>query len=96
MVDRRCPYESDLSESNGNLPMNWEWVSLSIWLECYQWESPYVQLNECPYQSDLEQPYGKVPMVDWECPYESDLSEPYEKVPIKMIRFDEIWMNWGE
>ena len=56
------PYESDLSESNGNLPMSWEWVSLSIWLEWYQWESPYVQLNECPYESDLEQPYGKVPM----------------------------------
>ena len=96
MVDRRCPYESDLSESNGNLPMNWEWVSLSIWLECYQWESPYVQLNECPYQSDLEQPYGKVPMVDWECPYESDLSEPYEKVPIKMNGIDEKWMKWSE
>ena len=29
-------------------------------------------------------------------PYGSDLNEPYEKVPIKMIRFDEIWMNWGE
>ena len=56
------PYESDLSEPNGNLPMSWEWVSLSIWLDWSQWESPYVQLNECPYESDLEQPYGKVPM----------------------------------
>ena len=53
-------------------------------------------LNECPYESDLEQPYGNLPMVDWECPYESDLSEPYENVPIKMIRFDEKWMNWSE
>ena len=69
------PYESDLSESNGNLPMSWEWVYLSIWLDWSQWESPYVQLNECPYESDLEQPYGKVPMVDWECPYQSDLSK---------------------
>ena len=58
------PYESDLSESNGKVPMSWEWVSLSIWLDWSQWESPYVQLNECPcpYQSDLEQPYEKVPM----------------------------------
>ena len=46
------PYESDLSEPNGNLPMSWEWVSLSIWLDWSQWESPYVQLNECPYQND--------------------------------------------
>ena len=79
------PYESDLSESNGNLPMSWEWVYLSIWLDWSQWESPYVQLNECPYQSDLEQPYGKVPMSrkkvslskwlglsQWECPYQND------------------------
>ena len=93
------PYESDLSESNGNLPMSWEWVYLSIWLDWSQWESPYVQLNECPYQSDLEQPYGKVPMVDRRCPYQNDLNEPYENVPIKMIRFDWIEVNrtiWGD
>ena len=90
------PYESDLSESNGNLPMSWEWVYLSIWLDWSQWESPYVQLNECPYQSDLEQPYGKVPMVDWECPYQNDLNDLNEKVPIKMIRFDEIWARISE
>ena len=93
------PYESDLSESNGNLPMSWEWVYLSIWLDWSQWESPYVQLNECSYQSDLEQPYGKVPMVDRRCPYQNDLNEPYENVPIKMIRFDWIEVNrtiWGD
>ena len=79
--------------------MIWEWMSLSIWLDWSQWESPYVQLNECPYESDLEQPYGKVPMVDWECPYQNDLNEPYENVPIKMIRFDWIEVNrtiWGD
>ena len=90
------PYGSDLSEPNGKVPMIWEWVYLSIWLDWSQWESPYVQLNECPYQSDLEQPYGKVPMVDWECPYQNDWNEPYEKVPIKMIRFDEIWARISE
>ena len=72
----------------------WEWsygrlrVSLSIWLEWYQWESPYVQLNECPYESDLEQPYGNGPMVDRECPYQNDWNDLNEKVPIKMMRFD--------
>ena len=35
------PYESDLSESNEKVPMSWEWVSLSIWLDWSQWESPY-------------------------------------------------------
>ena len=74
-------------------------MSLSIWLDWSQWESPYVQLNECPYQSDLEQPYGNGPMVSWECPYQNDLNEPYENVPIKMIRFDWIEVNrtiWGD
>ena len=94
MVRRRCPYESDLSEPNGKVPMSWEWMSLSIWLECYQWESPYVQLNECPYQSDLEQPYEKVPMVGRKCPYQNELNDLNEKVPIKMMRFE--WIEWNE
>ena len=35
------PYESDLSEPNGKVPMSWEWVSLSIWLDWTLWECPY-------------------------------------------------------
>ena len=95
------PYESDLSEPNGNLPISWEWVSLSIWLDWSQWESPYVQLNECPYASDLSEPNGNGPMVEWKCPYASDLMWVKMSVPIKMNGIDEIWtriseMKWNE
>ena len=106
MVDRRCPYESDLSESNGKVPMSWEWMSLSIWLDWSQWESPYVQLNECPYQSDLEQPYGNLPMVrrgwtlwewlewsQWESPYQNDQNR-WEMNELKWIEWIEVkWVN---
>ena len=96
MVRRRCPYESDLSELCGNLPMSWEWVSLSIWLDWSQWECPYVQLNECPYQNDLSEPNGNLPMVEWKCPYQFDLIDLNEKVPIKMNGIDEIWTRISE
>ena len=75
-VDRECPYQNDLSDLNGNLPMSWEWVSLSKWLRIILWESPYESIESVPME------------VTWD--------EPYENVPIKMIRFNEIWMNWSE
>ena len=90
------PYESDLNESNGKVPMSWEWVSLSKWLDWSQWESPYVQLNECPYQSDLSEPNGNGPMVEWKCPYASDLMWVKMSVPIKMNGIDEIWTRISE
>ena len=76
--------------------MSWEWVSLSIWLDWSQWESPYVQLNECPYQSDLSEPNGNLPMVEWKCPYQSDLMWVKMSVPIKMNGIDEIWTRISE
>ena len=45
---------------------------------------------------DLEQPYGNLPMVSRRCPYENDLMLVIWSNPIKMIRFDEKWMNWSE
>ena len=35
------PLQSDLSELCGNLPMSWEWVSLSKWLEMSDLTKPY-------------------------------------------------------
>ena len=107
------PLQSDLSELCGNLPMSWEWVSLSKWLEMSDLTKPYQnewnrwEMNELKWIEWIEvkwviwwiwlcEPYGKVPMVDRRCPYESDLRWVIWSNPIKMIRFNEKWMNWSE
>ena len=104
------PLQSDLSELCGNLPMSWEWVSLSKWLEMsdltkpYQnewnrWEMNELRWNEVKWVNWriwLCEPYGKIPMVRTRCPYESDLRWVIWSNPIKMIRFNEKWMNWSE
>ena len=35
------PLQSDLSELCGNLPMSWEWVSLSKWLDVSDLIKPF-------------------------------------------------------
>ena len=104
------PLQSDLSELCGNLPMSWEWVSLSIWLEMSDLTKPYqsdqnrwemnelrwIEWNEWFEGFDFVNPMGMVSMVERDEPYESDLVDLNEKVPIKMNGFNEIWMNWSE
>ena len=87
-------------------PMEVTWMnpmrmSLSKWMDSMRFE--WIEVNRVNRSEmiDLKDLTWNNPMrislwVGWECPYQSDLNEPYEKVPIKMIRFDEIWMNWGE
>ena len=104
------PLQSDLSELCGNLPMSWEWVSLSIWLEMSDLTKPYqsdqnrwemnelrwIEWNEWIEGFDFVNPMGMVPMVERDEPYQSDLVDLNENVPIKMNGFNEIWMNWSE
>ena len=78
-VDRECPYQNDLSDLNGNLPMSWEWVSLSKWLEWSLWECSYQNdqnrwdLNELKWIERLE-----VKWVIWRI----WLCEPYGNGPM--------------
>ena len=107
------PLQSDLSELCGNLPMSWEWVSLSKWLDVSDLIKPFQndqnrwEMNELKWIEWIEvkwviwwiwlcEPYGKIPMVSRRCPYESDLRWVIWSNPIKMIRFNEKWMNWSE
>ena len=85
-------------------------VSLSKWLDLFvvtksfqndqnRWEMS--ELSEMKWNEwfegfDFVNPMARSLWSSEGEPYESDLSEPNGKVPIKMIRIDEIWMNWGE
>ena len=85
-------------------------VSLSKWLDVSENQCPYqnewnrwemnelseMRWNEWIEGNELEQPYGNGPMVRRRCPYENDLMLVIWSNPIKMIRFDEKWMNWSE
>ena len=93
MVDRRCPYQSDLSESENECPyqmngIDEKWVNRvdrTIWGEMSE-------LKEVTWNN----PMGKSLWVERGEPYGSDWNEPYEKVPIKMNGIDEKWMKWSE
>ena len=90
MVERDEPYESDLVDLNEKVPIKMNGID-EIWMNWVKW-GEMSELKDLTWNN----PMGISLWVGWECPYGSDLNEPYEKVPIKMIRFDEIWMNWGE
>ena len=60
-VENESPYQSDLNDLNGNLPMSWEWKSLSKWLRIILWESPYESIESVPMEVTWDEPYGKVP-----------------------------------
>ena len=57
--DLEQPYGSDLSEPNGKVPMIWEWMSLSIWLDWSQWESPMFSWMNVPMRVTWNNPMGK-------------------------------------
>ena len=59
-------------------------------------ELRWIEWNEWIEGFDFVNPMGMVLWVERDEPYESDLVDLNEKVPIKMIRFDEKWMNWSE
>ena len=73
------PLQSDLSELCGNLPMSWEWVSLSKWLEMSDLIKPFQndqnrwEMNELKWIEWIE-----VKWVIWWI----WLCEPYGKVPM--------------
>ena len=90
MVRTRCPYESDL-----------RWVIWSNPIKMIRFNEKWMNWSEMKWNewiegSELEQPYGNGPMVDRRCPYQSDLRWVIWSFPFKMIRIDEIWMNWSE
>ena len=104
MVSRRCPYGSDLSESENQCPYQndqnrWEMNELK-WIE---WN----EVKWVIWRNWLCEPYGKVPMVrrGWTLSKwldVSDLTKPYqnewnrwEMNEMKWIeRFEVIWVNW--
>ena len=76
-----------------------EWFdqTLSKWMESMRNE--WIEVNRVKWVNWriwLCEPYGKIPMVRTRCPYESDLRWVIWSNPIKMIRFNEKWMNWSE
>ena len=87
--------------------MRFEWIEVNrtIWSEMSDlkdltlwtlWQSPYELRESVPIKMTWVISMGISLWVENECPYQNDLSDPYENVPIKMIRIDEIWMNWSE
>ena len=83
-VENECPYQSDLQ-------------TLSKWMESMRNE--WIEVNRVKWVNWriwLCEPYGKIPMVRTRCPYQSDLRWVIWSNPIKMIRFNEKWMNWSE
>ena len=90
------PLQSDLSELCGNLPMSWEWVSLSKWLEMSDLTKPYQnewnrwEMNELKWIEWIE-----VKWVIWWI----WLCEPYGKVPMVSRRCpyesDLRWVIWS-
>ena len=61
------PYQNDLSEPNGILPMSWVSWTLSNWLEWYQWESPYELRMNVPIKLTWVNPMGISLWVDRRC-----------------------------
>ena len=102
MVRRRCPYQSDLSEPNGNLPMSWEWVSLSIWLEWTLWESPYGRVKLNPINLTWNNPMGmvlwlieSVPInLTWLISMRKSLSKWSDSMRFEWIEVNRV--KWGE
>ena len=105
-IDLEQPYGKVPMASWMSVPMEVTWdewfdQTLSKWSESMRNE--WIEWNEVNRGEmkwfdgfDLNEPYGNLPMVDWECPYQSDLRWVIWSNPIKMIRIDEIWMNWSE
>ena len=91
------PYELRMSVP---IKVTWdEWFdqTLSKWMESMRNE--WIEVNRVKWVNWriwLCEPYGKIPMVRTRCPYESDLRWVIWSNPIKMIRFNEKWMNWSE
>ena len=76
-----------------------EWFdqTLSKWMESMRNE--WIEVNRVKWVNWriwLCEPYGNLPMVRTRCPYQSDLRLVIWSNPFKMIRFNEIWMNWSE
>ena len=77
MVSRRCPYESDLSESENESPYQNDQI---------QWEMK--KWNEWFDGNDLEQPYGNGPMSRlrvslWKWLDVSENESPYQNDQIR-------------
>ena len=93
MVSRRCPYESDLSESENESPYQndqnrWDLNELK-WIEVNRGEMS--DLMEMTWNNPMEVTWvnlmGKSLWFENECPYRFDLIDLSEKVPMFS------WMN---
>ena len=92
-VGRRCPYESDLSESENESPYQndqnrWDLNELK-WIEWNEW-------NEWIEGIDLEQPYGSdLSESENECPYQNEWNR-WEMNELKWIEVKwVIWRKWA-